>query len=56
LIWVFFRLPETGGRTFEELDILFERRVPARKFARTKIDAYHAYDELVEDLKAHENN
>ncbi|KAK7906294.1 hypothetical protein LTR67_001020 [Exophiala xenobiotica] len=56
LIWVFFRLPETGGRTFEELDILFERRVPARKFASTKIDAYHAYDEMVEDLKAHENN
>jgi hypothetical protein len=26
------RIPESRGRTFEELDILFERKVPARKF------------------------
>ena len=32
LIWCIFRLPETKGRTYEELDILFERKVPARKF------------------------
>jgi SP family general alpha glucoside:H+ symporter-like MFS transporter len=32
-IWCFFRLPESRKRTFEELDILFERKVPARKFA-----------------------
>ena len=32
LIWCFFRLPESRKRTFEELDILFERKVPARKF------------------------
>lgn len=32
-IWCFFRLPETRKRTFEELDILFERKVPPRKFA-----------------------
>lgn len=31
-IWCFFRLPESKGRTFEELDILFQRRIPARKF------------------------
>jgi fucose permease len=33
VIWAFFCLPESKGRTFEELDILFERKVPARKFA-----------------------
>ncbi|XWW96022.1 hypothetical protein V2A60_003992 [Cordyceps javanica] len=33
-VWCFFRLPESQGRTYEELDILFQRRVPARKFAR----------------------
>jgi SP family general alpha glucoside:H+ symporter-like MFS transporter len=33
LTWVFFRLPEPKGRSFAELDILFERRVSARKFA-----------------------
>jgi SP family general alpha glucoside:H+ symporter-like MFS transporter len=32
-IWCFFRLPESRKRTFEELDILFERKVPARQFA-----------------------
>ncbi|KAI0137149.1 hypothetical protein BJ170DRAFT_699302 [Xylariales sp. AK1849] len=36
--YIFFRLPETKGRTFAELGILFENHVPARKFASTKID------------------
>jgi len=31
-IWTHFRMPECRGRTFEELDIMFERRVPALKF------------------------
>lgn len=31
-IWCHFRLPESQGRTFEELDILFQRRVPLRQF------------------------
>ncbi|KAI0385631.1 sugar transporter [Hypomontagnella monticulosa] len=36
--WIFFRLPETKGRTYAELDILFENKIPARKFASTKIE------------------
>lgn len=39
LVWAFFRLPETKDRTYEELDVLFEKRVPARKFAGTVVDA-----------------
>ncbi|KAK5295614.1 hypothetical protein LTR99_009203 [Exophiala xenobiotica] len=39
-IWVFFRLPEPKGRTYAELDLLFEKGVPARQFASTKIDPY----------------
>lgn len=39
-IWVFFRLPEMRGRSYRELDILFERRVSARKFATTKVEAW----------------
>ena len=31
-IWCWIRLPESRGRTFEELDILFDRKVPARQF------------------------
>jgi MFS transporter, SP family, general alpha glucoside:H+ symporter len=37
-LWTFFRLPEPKGRTYAELDILFEQRVSARKFASTVID------------------
>ncbi len=33
LVWCFLELPETKGRTFEELDIMFQRKVPAKKFA-----------------------
>ncbi|KAK1998906.1 sugar porter family MFS transporter [Colletotrichum falcatum] len=46
-VWVYFRVPEPRGRTYAELDLLFERGVPARKFAGTKIDPYsrHLGDE-----------
>ncbi len=32
-VWCWFRLPESRGRTFAELDMLFERAVPPRQFA-----------------------
>ncbi|KAI1766477.1 general substrate transporter [Hypoxylon sp. FL1150] len=38
LIWGFLRIPETKGRTYEELDILFERRIPARQFKGYQVD------------------
>ena len=47
LIWSYFRLPEFKDRTYEELDLLFEKRVPARKFQQTHINAYSA-EELKE--------
>lgn len=37
-VWTFFRLPEPKGRTYGELDILFENRVSARKFKTTSVD------------------
>jgi len=40
VLWVYFRLPEPKGRTYGELDILFERRVSARMFASTQVDPY----------------
>jgi SP family general alpha glucoside:H+ symporter-like MFS transporter len=39
-VWTWFRLPETKGKTFEELDILFARKVKARDFAKYRVDAY----------------
>lgn len=35
------------GRTYEELDLLFERRLPARKFKSEHVDAYADYNEMV---------
>ncbi|CDK28211.1 unnamed protein product [Kuraishia capsulata CBS 1993] len=33
-IWAYFRLPETRNRTFEDLDIMFYRKVPPRHFKK----------------------
>lgn len=35
--WAYLRLPETGGRTYEELDILFNEKLPARKFSKAVV-------------------
>ncbi|KAK3337564.1 putative maltose permease [Cercophora scortea] len=37
-VWAYFRVPETKGRTFDELDILFERHVPTRQFGSYVIE------------------
>lgn len=34
MVWSWGRLPEPKGRTFAELDELFEAKTPAREFAR----------------------
>jgi SP family general alpha glucoside:H+ symporter-like MFS transporter len=47
LTWVFFRLPESTGRSFAELDLLFERRVSARTFASV------SSQELADSAMAH---
>ncbi len=39
-LWTYFRLPECKGRTYEELDILFNKRVSARNFKKYQVDAY----------------
>ena len=38
LAYCYLRLPESKGRTYGELEILFEEKVPARKFSQTKVD------------------
>ncbi|ETN41539.1 uncharacterized protein HMPREF1541_03475 [Cyphellophora europaea CBS 101466] len=40
IIYTYFRVPEPRGRTFAELDLLFEKRVSARKFASTQVDVF----------------
>ena len=49
-IWVYFFLPETKDRTLEEIDEMFEARVPARKF-RT----YKCVGRIAQVAKEHED-
>ena len=57
-MYTYFRVPEPSGRTFAELDLLFERGVSARKFATTKIDVFgedidgDIFDKYQADAKA----
>jgi len=37
-IIAFFALPELRGRSYREIDILFRRKVSARKFSKTEVD------------------
>ncbi|KAK1499406.1 general alpha-glucoside permease [Colletotrichum cuscutae] len=49
-IWSYFRLPECKGRTYEELDMLFARGIPAREFSKAHVDAYEEASDHVEDV------
>jgi hypothetical protein len=44
--WVYFCLPESKGRTFEELDVLFERNVSSRGFEDYDVYDVHAEYEV----------
>ena len=46
IIYAYFRIPEPAGRSFAELDLLFERHVSARKFKSTQVDVF---DETLPD-------
>ncbi|KOS40728.1 hypothetical protein ACN38_g8389 [Penicillium nordicum] len=48
VVYTFFRVPETTGRTFAELDLLFEEKVSARKFASTQVEVYEDQVEVFE--------
>jgi SP family general alpha glucoside:H+ symporter-like MFS transporter len=57
ICWAFFRVPEPKGRTYGELDVLFETGVSARKFASTKVDQFHgAGIEKAEVMQEHEEH
>ncbi|RAO72411.1 uncharacterized protein BHQ10_008423 [Talaromyces amestolkiae] len=51
LVWSYFRLPEPKGRTYAELDILFEQKVSARKFSSTRLNIFE--DVAVVSLEDH---
>ncbi|KAL2670290.1 hypothetical protein Neosp_014757 [[Neocosmospora] mangrovei] len=41
VVWAFLRQPETKGRSNEELDLMFEAKLPTRKFKHYRVDAYN---------------
>lgn len=44
-VWAYFRLPETKDRTYEELDILFLKRLDARRFASADVNRFFNEDD-----------
>jgi SP family general alpha glucoside:H+ symporter-like MFS transporter len=49
VLWAYFRLPEPRGRTYAELDVLFQREVSARKFKTTPVNIFQR-DEATEKV------
>ena len=45
LVWVFFRLPETKDRSYEEINLLFARGIGSRHFREYQVDAFEESDE-----------
>jgi SP family general alpha glucoside:H+ symporter-like MFS transporter len=53
MTYAYFRLPETRGRTYGELDVLFEHGVSARAFAGTPVEQFPGHrDEMDEKAPA----
>ena len=53
-VWTYFRCPEMKGRTYGELEILFESKTSARKFSSTLVDQFAGSREIA-DAKGIEN-
>jgi SP family general alpha glucoside:H+ symporter-like MFS transporter len=50
-IWIFFFLPETKNRSFAELDYLFQKKTPARKFETAPVDLFELTDPTATNLE-----
>ena len=48
VVYTYYRVPDVTGRSFAEIDLLFERRVSARGFADAKVDVFES--EVTEGL------
>ncbi|KAK1975472.1 alpha glucoside transporter [Colletotrichum cereale] len=46
-VWAYFRLPETKGRTYEELDYLFHNNVPTRDFESTEVELFDGGEKIL---------
>ena len=55
VIWIYFFLPEIKNRTLEEIDEMFEARLPARKFRKYVCTGRHIPDDKLDGDKDMEN-
>lgn len=51
IIYCYFRIPEPTGRSFAELDMLFEKKISARKFDKTEVNVFE--EKLDDSVLAH---
>lgn len=56
VIWAYFRLPETKGRSYEELNLLFAKNIPARKFKNYEVAVFDMGDAEKEGVSHVENS
>lgn len=54
VVWIYFYLPEIKNRTLEEIDEMFEARLPARKFRQYVCTGRHVTDDTLETKSAEE--
>ncbi|KAK9252326.1 general substrate transporter [Lipomyces tetrasporus] len=52
IVWTFFRLPEPKGLAYSELNVLFERKVGARKFRTIAVDPFNGVKSDLDAPKA----
>ena len=52
-VWAFFRLPETKGKSYEELNLLFSQGISARRFNSYEVDAFVVEEGGVKDTVVH---
>lgn len=48
-VWTYFRVPEPKGRTYAEMDMLFDAQTSARKFKETSVESFGSITKLEND-------
>ncbi|THZ60499.1 sugar porter family MFS transporter [Aureobasidium pullulans] len=48
-VWTYFRVPEPKGRTYAEMDMLFDAHTSARKFKETSVESFGSMTKLEND-------
>ncbi|KAH8705544.1 maltose permease MAL31 [Talaromyces proteolyticus] len=52
-VWAFFRLPETKGRSYDELNMLFSNHIAARSFQNCEVSSFEKKDSGEKEATVH---